>query len=377
MLEIADLEKIEEENKRVSAVKDTVSACMIVKNEQDTLEDCLESIKDWVDEIIIVDTGSTDKTVEIAEKFGAKVFHQKWIEDFSFHRNYSISKATQEWVFVIDADERVVQGHGEKLRSMLPKIEQDVIVVNLQNLLSESGKRIPASHFKSFRFFRRSYGPLYELKVHNHPILKENTTAYIVDFCIHHIGYDLSPEKMAKKKERIIRMCRRWVDEEPDNQEALFHYARALRYDKDKPNFKAFPEVLTLLERARKLGQVNDANNVFVQILSMTAWIKYTAAMQAQGEGKSVNLEEIVGYAKQALAIKPDYLDPMLVLAYVYIGIDVREAEHWFRRYLRAQEAYTVSFEVDHIETSFANERIAAYQGLIEIEKWKEQQVNV
>ena len=68
----------------------TISACMIVKNEEEMLPNCLESIRSWVDEIIIVDTGSTDKTVEIAKSYGAKIYNQVWTKDFSFHRNYSI-----------------------------------------------------------------------------------------------------------------------------------------------------------------------------------------------------------------------------------------------------------------------------------------------
>ncbi|RLB04217.1 MAG: glycosyltransferase, partial [Deltaproteobacteria bacterium] len=82
-----------------------LSVCMIVKNEEKMLPKCLESIREVADEIIIVDTGSTDNTVAIAESFGAKVYFHPWEKDFSKHRNQSLSYATGDWILQIDADE--------------------------------------------------------------------------------------------------------------------------------------------------------------------------------------------------------------------------------------------------------------------------------
>ncbi|WP_337872164.1 glycosyltransferase family 2 protein, partial [Ignavibacterium sp.] len=81
-----------------------ITLSMIVKNEERYLEDCLNSVKNVFDEIIIVDTGSTDNTLKIAEKFNAKVFHFDWINDFSAARNFALSKSTGEWILYLDAD---------------------------------------------------------------------------------------------------------------------------------------------------------------------------------------------------------------------------------------------------------------------------------
>lgn len=83
----------------------TISACLIVKNEEQFLEDTLNSIKDLVDEIIVVDTGSTDNTVRIAKNFTEKVFSFTWKSDFSAARNFSLKKATGDWILAIDGDE--------------------------------------------------------------------------------------------------------------------------------------------------------------------------------------------------------------------------------------------------------------------------------
>lgn len=85
-----------------------LSLTMIVRNEHKHLERCLNSVADIVDEIIIVDTGSTDNTKEIATSFNAKIFDFKWIDDFSAARNYSLEQSTGDWNLVLDADEYIV-----------------------------------------------------------------------------------------------------------------------------------------------------------------------------------------------------------------------------------------------------------------------------
>ena len=82
-----------------------ISACYIVKNEERNLRTSLESLKDAVDEIIIVDTGSTDGTLDIAQNFGARIFHETWQDDFSTPRNVALDYAESDWIIFLDADE--------------------------------------------------------------------------------------------------------------------------------------------------------------------------------------------------------------------------------------------------------------------------------
>jgi len=82
-----------------------LSLCMIAKDEDFFLKDCLDSVKGLVDEIILVDTGSTDNTIQIAKDFGAKVIHQEWDDDFSKPRNLSLKNATGDWILFLDPDE--------------------------------------------------------------------------------------------------------------------------------------------------------------------------------------------------------------------------------------------------------------------------------
>ena len=86
----------------------TLALCMIVKNEEEMLGGCLESIKDWVDEMIVVDTGSTDNTKQIAIDHGAKVFDFEWINDFAAARNFSKAQTNCDYVVALDADEQAM-----------------------------------------------------------------------------------------------------------------------------------------------------------------------------------------------------------------------------------------------------------------------------
>lgn len=93
-----------------------ISLCMIVKDEEKVLDRCLSSVKDYVDEIIIVDTGSTDSTKTIARQYTDKVYDFKWINDFSAARNHAIKYATCKWIFILDADEYLDQPDAQKMR---------------------------------------------------------------------------------------------------------------------------------------------------------------------------------------------------------------------------------------------------------------------
>ncbi len=102
-----------------SGSETTVSLCMIVKNERHHLSRCLKSAKAVVNEIIVVDTGSSDETKDIAHIFGAKVYDFEWDDDFSKARNFSLSKATGEWIMVLDADEVLSARDYEKFRDIV------------------------------------------------------------------------------------------------------------------------------------------------------------------------------------------------------------------------------------------------------------------
>ena len=104
----------------------TISLCMIVKNEENVIARCLNSVKDIVDEIIIIDTGSTDNTKEIAKGFTDKIFDFNWINDFSAARNYSFSKAINDYIFWLDADDIIFEEDRLKFKQLKARLTQDI-----------------------------------------------------------------------------------------------------------------------------------------------------------------------------------------------------------------------------------------------------------
>lgn len=120
----------------------TLSLCMIVKNEEDVLERCLLSAADIVDEIIIADTGSVDKTKEIAEKFGAKIYDFTWCDDFSAARNFSFSKASCDFCIWLDADDVILPKDRKRLMHLKENLsdETDIVMMPYVTAVDENGR---------------------------------------------------------------------------------------------------------------------------------------------------------------------------------------------------------------------------------------------
>ncbi|MBQ1548587.1 MAG: glycosyltransferase family 2 protein [Lachnospiraceae bacterium] len=117
----------------------TISLCMIVKNEEENLERCLNSVVDLCDEIVIVDTGSTDRTKEIAAKYTSRIFDFEWNDDFSAARNFAFSKASMEYIYSADADEELLPEDREKFKILKENIVPEIEMV--QMLYVEDGIR--------------------------------------------------------------------------------------------------------------------------------------------------------------------------------------------------------------------------------------------
>lgn len=212
-----------------------LSACMMVKNEEINIERCLNSLG-FVDEIIIFDTGSTDKTIDLIQKRKddrIKLFYSEWQNNFSYHRNESISKATGDWVFIVDADEEVIlQNTKENLLLALETIEkQDVFAMQVNLCDIQKGKN--TLNFLTPRFFKN--GEIeYKGIVHNQPNTKNNHAASCDYLFIKHYGYDLSPEKDLAKKERTLGLLHKMLDEEPENKDTLFYLCQIhSKYNED------------------------------------------------------------------------------------------------------------------------------------------------
>lgn len=144
----------------------TISLCMIVKNEEKVLPRCLNSVRELVDEIIIIDTGSTDNTKEIAKEFTENVFNFNWINDFSAARNYSFSKAAMNYILWLDADDIILPEDQIKFKHLKQNLNPSVDVVMMKyNVNFDENDNITFSYFRE-RLLKRINSYCWKEPVH-------------------------------------------------------------------------------------------------------------------------------------------------------------------------------------------------------------------
>ena len=333
----------------------TVSACMIVKNEEELLEDCLKSIRSWVDEIIIVDTGSTDKTIEIAESYGAKIYHQEWEGNFSKARNYSLEQATSDWIFVIDADERLCEEDIPKLQALINSDNHSIVSINVYSVYGDNQEM--TTFLPSIRLFKRDMELRYEGIVHNRLEFPEDATIVRADVKLKHLGYDLSPKQMKAKFDRSKALLEKQLEENPRNAFALYNLAQLYRgRSKDDPA-KFSDEIIEFAQRAIEITDPDDLHtrNIHLMSLDQLAWAyfykkDYKAALE---------------YAEKALRHKKNYLDPLLLLGHIYTHTqEIDKAIDSYKTYLDRQAKYIPTSETDNIILINPDSRAAAFYGL-------------
>lgn len=143
----------------------TLSVTMIVKNEEDVLARALTCAKKFADEIIVADTGSTDKTVNIAKSFGAKVYTYEWTDDFSAARNFAFEKATCDYVMWLDADDAISGDNCQKIIALKPLLDKaDIWYMKYATAFDKDGK--PTFEYWRERVFRRTLGACWTDPVH-------------------------------------------------------------------------------------------------------------------------------------------------------------------------------------------------------------------
>lgn len=201
----------------------TISLCMIVKDEEKYIEQCLSSVASIVNEIIIVDTGSTDKTLELASRFNPKVFKYTWNSNFGEARNYSLEKATGDWILVLDADEAIYSEDLKKLTDIVQTTKANEIALKFHNFTSEISEEIFNTHigvrlFKNHCF--RYEGAIHEQLVPCNEIISRNP--YITDIRIRHYGY-LRSNSGQKKRDRNVPIIQKILDENPNDSFQLFN----------------------------------------------------------------------------------------------------------------------------------------------------------
>ncbi len=198
-------------------VQRLLSACLIMRDEALNLRRCLSSLQGWIDEVCVIDTGSTDESVSIAREFGARVETRPWDDDFSAARNAAWDLATGQWVLIIDADESLCEGDGPRLRQLVETGDKEAYFVQL---LSYIGEEHPGRLARNqvVRLVRNRPVYRYSGKIHEGIDLTASGGAIAFsDIRLYHYGYLQEATGRKKKRERNMAMLQREVAKDPDN----------------------------------------------------------------------------------------------------------------------------------------------------------------
>jgi tetratricopeptide (TPR) repeat protein len=209
-----------------------ISLCMIARDEERFLRECLTLARDAVDEIVVVDTGSKDGTVAIAESFGARVLHEPWQDDFSAPRNTALRAATGDWILVLDADEFVQPGGCERIRELVQSADVSGYHLHFQNIYG-SGKTLGVM---MVRLFRNLPGIEYAGVIHEQvtPSLQRlggelGLALASADVEVEHHGYTDEVMDQRGKNERNERLFHKQLAARPDDVYCHYKYGDFLR----------------------------------------------------------------------------------------------------------------------------------------------------
>lgn len=213
-----------------------VSVCIIAKNEEKFLEECLKRISQYGFEIIVTDTGSTDRTKEIAAKYADKVLDFEWINDFSAARNYCAKHASYPWIISLDCDEYVEKIDIKALRMLMQKVPNAVGNIRMKVLIKDVKGQIQYTTEEVTRCYRRDYyqyvGAIHEqitpfgkAEMVNGAI---SLDAFIAPMEVVHQGYVLSKDEMEKKQNRNLTILQAALEKDPEDAYLLFQCAQSM-----------------------------------------------------------------------------------------------------------------------------------------------------
>ena len=243
-----------------------LSVCLIVKNEEDNLTECLQSIDGVANELIVVDTGSQDRTKEIAKKFGANVFDFPWVDSFAAARNECLRHATGEWIFWLDADDRLDAENRERLCEVVDGLRTsqaaahakqsapfDAYVMTCRCLSGrEDGTITEVQHV---RLFRNHPKLRWEHRIHEQilpAIRRLGGVPRFTDVVVEHVGYQ-DPNLRVRKRERDLRLLQIEHAERPDHPFTLFNLGMTYL------DLKRAAEALPLLQRSLDRSAPSDS----------------------------------------------------------------------------------------------------------------------
>ncbi|HEY3020446.1 MAG TPA: glycosyltransferase family 2 protein [Solirubrobacteraceae bacterium] len=290
----------------------TITLSMIVRDEESMLPRCLEAVAEHVDEIVIVDTGSTDRTIEIAREFGAKVIEAEWTGDFAAARNISFEAATSDWIVYLDADEVMGEGQAARLRELTGRVWREAffLVENNHTGDLEDGTSV---HHNALRVFRNR--PEYRFEGRIHEQIAHRLPGYLAeriettDVRMEHFGYLGVVREEKDKSRRNLELLQRQLEE--NGETPFLHFNLGSEHG-------ALGEAGLALEHFRKAWEgVNADGNVRAFGFAPSLASRLTAALRIAKE-----IDALERHVEEALVIFPGFTDLVFEAGLAHLHTD-------------------------------------------------------
>lgn len=227
-----------------------VSACVLTRDNENTIAECLYALQGAVDEIIVVDTGSSDNTVSIVQSVGVTVRSLPWQEDFAKARNYALSLTNYDWIFSVDSDEMLYPADTESVRTAAALFQDRValIFVLQMNQNGESLSPYPVPRLFSKRYFEWKR-PIHEAPQVRASMGVQTPTGLSLRIRLMHSGYDPTKVNLPGKMERNIALLQRAIHEDTSDFTSLYYLGRELSIN------HRYTEAIPHLVKAYQLGR--------------------------------------------------------------------------------------------------------------------------
>lgn len=259
-----------------------ISVCIITKNEQKHLEQCLKRLVPTGCEIVVVDTGSTDKSVEIARKYTQSVYFFEWCDDFSAARNYSIEKASNDYVLCLDTDEYLEEYDSMEINNLITLNPDKIGCIQIRNDYMNNGNVMINYDYISRFFDRRIYH--FEGSIHEQIVDYSgngNHEKYLLPIKIHHYGYMENEHDRKKKSERNIKLLLKELERDKGNPYILYQIGKSFYYTEDYKSALEYFEQAVSLDLDLKLEYVKDLVVIYGYSLMNTDNNKKAEQLQA------------------------------------------------------------------------------------------------
>jgi tetratricopeptide (TPR) repeat protein len=272
---------------------------MIVRNEEKMLPACLQSIDGLADEVVAVDTGSTDRTIVLLQDFGARVYQHPWEDDFSAHRNQCLGYAAGDWILQVDADERLQGESVAEVRRLIKESPAEIThyLVEIHDC-DRRGRR--KNYFLFPRLFRNHAGATYKGQVHNQLFIEGGRGRSRIRF--DHLGYHLDAPALQRKFERTRALLLKQIERDPDDLFALLNLALAHAMHQDADGVIEYGERL-----ASRLQAQDSIKPIFFSLYHPLAAAQLSRSDFSRAEA----------LAKSALRREPGFPDGHHLLAWI------------------------------------------------------------